>query len=168
LWALDGPITASGNIWADDYLLADPGACRGGGLSCPRQPVTRAEVAVAFSRALDLPPSAVDFFSDDEVSYESDINAVAAAGITMGTSSTTYHPDDWVTRGQMAAFLVRAFDLPPGGTTPFADVAGTPFADAIASVYAAGITLGTSPTTYGPWGQVTRSQLAAFLSRGLG
>ena len=40
------------------------------------------------------------------------IERAVALGVTVGTSATLFSPDDTMTRGQMAAFLVRAFGLP--------------------------------------------------------
>jgi hypothetical protein len=39
------------------------------------------------------------------------IDQMAQRGITLGCSSNSYCPDAIVTRGQMAAFLARAFKL---------------------------------------------------------
>jgi hypothetical protein len=39
--------------------------------------------------------------------FHGDIGRLAEAGITAGCSPTTYCPEDFVTRGQMAAFLAR-------------------------------------------------------------
>jgi hypothetical protein len=67
-------------------------------------------MAAFLNRALHLAPSATDYFSDDNGTlFEGDINALAASGITKGCSPTTFCPDLTVTRGQMAAFLHRAF-----------------------------------------------------------
>jgi hypothetical protein len=135
----------------------------------PNDPITRGQMAAFLQRALNLPASTVDYFTDDESSiFENDINAIAAFGITRGTSATTYNPNDPVTRGQMAAFLTRAFGLGAGGTTPFTDIAGNTFEDDIEAIYAAGITVGTSATTYSPGDFVTRQQMASFLARALG
>ena len=50
--------------------------------------------------------------------------------------------------------------------TPFVDVSPTsPTAQAIACIYALGITTGTTPTTYSPASNVTRAQMAIFLAR---
>jgi hypothetical protein len=40
------------------------------------------------------------------------INAIAEAGITLGCEPGRFCPDDGVTRGQMATFLIRAFHEP--------------------------------------------------------
>jgi S-layer homology domain len=78
---------------------------------CPRSAVTREQMASFLVRALRLPASSRDFFTDDETSqHERSINALAAAGITGGCSATKFCPKSSVTRGQMAAFLHRAFD----------------------------------------------------------
>ena len=61
-----------------------------------------------------LPAATMDYFVDDAGSvFEADINAIAAAGITLGCNPPTndrYCPTDNVTRAQMAAFLRRALD----------------------------------------------------------
>ena len=50
--------------------------------------------------------------------------------------------------------------------TPFVDVLeSSPEAQAIACIYALGITTGTSPTSYSPAANVTRAQMASFLAR---
>jgi hypothetical protein len=78
---------------------------------CPRSVVTREQMASFLVRALHLRASSRDFFTDDSSSqHQASINALAAAGITGGCSATRYCPRSSVTRGQMAAFLHRAFD----------------------------------------------------------
>src|SRR5438552_129772 len=52
-------------------------------------------------------------------------------------------------------------------TLPFLDVAGNGFFCQIAEAYFAGLTNGTSATTYGPNDPVTRGQMAAFITRTL-
>ena len=88
-------------------------------------------------------------------------------GLTTGTQPGRFEPMDHVTRGQMATFLHRFMDLPPStGTTPFVDlVAGSFYEDAVTWLYGAGITTGTSPTTFAPAEFVTRAQMATFLWR---
>jgi hypothetical protein len=88
-------------------------------------------------------------------------------GITVGCSAERYCPDDVVTRGQMATFLVRALDLPATPTDYFTDDDGTTHEQNINRVKEAGITSGCTPTTYCPDSSVTRGQMAAFLRRAL-
>lgn len=54
------------------------------------------------------------FWDDDGSVFESAIERLAAAGVTNGCnppSNDRFCPDSYVTRGQMAAFLVRAFGI---------------------------------------------------------
>src|SRR5690606_40769712 len=76
--------------------------------------------------------------------------------------------DDPVTRGQMAAFLVRALGLPPAPPGTFTDTTGTVFARDIDSLALSGITRGCNPPAndrFCPDDPVTRRQMAAFLRR---
>jgi dipeptidyl aminopeptidase/acylaminoacyl peptidase len=80
-------------------------------LFCADAFVTREQMASFLVRALDLPATPTDFFTDDETSvHENDINRVAAAGITTGCQPNLYCPAAFVSRGQMTAFLHRAVD----------------------------------------------------------
>lgn len=113
-------------------------------------------------------------FSDDDGSvFESDIAWLSRSGITRGCGDRSYCPQQWVTRGQMAAFLHRALGnvLTPVGTPgTFLDVADSPFASDIAWLSAAGITRGCNPPVndrFCPDSAVTRGQMAAFLHRAL-
>jgi len=75
---------------------------------CQNAMVTREQMASFLARALSLPTTSTDRFTDDETSiHEASINRLAAAGITGGCTATTFCPRAQVTRGQMAAFLYR-------------------------------------------------------------
>jgi hypothetical protein len=134
---------------------------------CPKQPVTRGQMASFLVRALQLPDQGGDVFTDDAGSiHEGDINRIAAAGITLGCSPGLFCPERAVTREQMASFLVRAYRLPTGAANPFADVTGGHAPD-VGALYAAGVTTGCSqaPLAFCPGGSVLREQMAAFLNR---
>ena len=113
-----------------------------------------------------LPPGG-NFVDDDGDIHEAAIEAIRAEGITVGCAPTRYCPNDPVTRGQMAAFLDRALDL-PDATTPsgFTDTTGTFFTN-IERLRAAGITVGCGATIYCPDRPVTRGEMATFLTRAL-
>ncbi len=135
----------------------------------PDDSVTRGQMAAFIRRALNLPASSTDFFTDDDNSiFEDDINAIAAVGITLGKGDGTFGPNESVTRGQMAAFLKRAFDIPASDVDAFTDDNGSIFEDDINAIAAAGITVGTSATEFSPNDPVTRGQMATFLARALG
>src|SRR5690606_40264743 len=78
------------------------------------------------------------------------IAALAAADITRGCNPPTndrFCPDDPVTRGQMAAFLVRGLGLSSSSARPFSDTGGSVFEADIAALAAADIPPGDSPPT---------------------
>jgi hypothetical protein len=115
------------------------------------------------------------FIDDDGHIFENAIEWLAAKGITQGCNPPTnnrFCPNDFVTRGQMAAFLVRALTLPPyNGPDRFRDDNGNIFEASIEKLAQAGITLGCNPPTnnrFCPNDFVTRGQMAAFLKRAFG
>ncbi|MCY4666147.1 MAG: S-layer homology domain-containing protein, partial [Acidimicrobiaceae bacterium] len=81
---------------------------------CPDQPVSRAQMASLLVRAFDLQPAGAAGFADTTGSvHRADIDALAAARITVGcaTGPLRYCPDRPVTRAQMAIFLARALGI---------------------------------------------------------
>ena len=133
---------------------------------CAGDPVTRAQMAIFLDRALPLPDTAVDFFSDDDGrTGEASINRLAAAGITGGCGDGTFCPSAPVSRGQMAAFLSRALELPATATDYFTDDETSTFEPYINRVAKAAITGGCGGGKYCPLRNVTRGEMAAFLHR---
>lgn len=83
-----------------------------GGRFCPSATVSRGEMATFLARALNLPEATEDYFGDDDGSpHEASINALAQAGITTGCGDGSFCPWGGLTRGEMASFLVRSFNL---------------------------------------------------------
>lgn len=141
-------------------------------LYCPEGSVTRGAMAAFIARALRLPAVDGDHFDDDGSSmFEAAINQVAAQGITQGCNppaNTRFCPGRTMTRGEMAAFIVRAFDLPASTTDYFGDDRGHIFEDAINRLARAGITRGCNPpenTGFCPDEPIRRDQMATFLAR---
>ncbi len=66
--------------------------------------------------------------------------------------------------GMVLAGGLTAFAGTPG-CPPFTDVAGDTFCPFVLEIFYLGITAGTTPTTYDPTANVSRLQMAAFLSR---
>lgn len=129
-------------------------------------------LALAGVLALALPgrgqvPLGGSFWDDDGNVHESNIEAIAAAGITRGciAQQVFFCPSADVHRDQMAAFLNRAFQLPAATTDFFSDDAGSTFEADINAVAQAGITLGSGTGVYSPSGVVTREEMASFLAR---
>jgi VCBS repeat-containing protein len=173
-----GDIGSSGFV-ANILWLAEAGITKGcnpptNDEFCPDDPVTRGQMAAFLVRFLGLTDDGGgNTFTDDDGSvFETDIAKLAAAGITKGCNPPTndnFCPNDSVTRGQMAAFLVRALGLTDdGGGNTFTDDDGSIFETDIAKLAAAGITKGCNPPTndnFCPDAPVTRGQMAAFLNR---
>jgi uncharacterized protein YkwD len=141
---------------------------------CPNDRVTRGEMAAFLTRALGLTNTGnVDFADDNGSVFENDIERIAAAGITLGCNppaNTRFCPDDYVTRGQMAAFLTRGLALNSASDIDFVDDDHSPFESSIEQLAASGITLGCNPPAndrFCPDQYVTRGQMAAFLTRAL-
>ena len=140
---------------------------------CPNDDVTRGQMAAFLRRYLDLPASSTNHFTDDNGStFEGDINSLADAGITKGCNppaNTRFCPDDNLTRAEMAAFIVRAFDLEAGAHPGFQDVsASNTFHADILKLGAAGVTKGCNPpanTLFCPQRNLSRGEMAAFLHR---
>ena len=100
------------------------------------------------------------------------IDCIAYYGITDGTSSNTYSPDEPVSREHMALFLVRlaglvGINVHAGVDTPFEDIAdlAEESREAISQIYRLGITIGATATTYEPARNVRRGEMALFLQR---
>jgi hypothetical protein len=114
------------------------------------------------------------FVDDDDSIFESDIEAIAQAGITLGCNPPTndhFCPEDTLTRGQMAAFMARALDLTSNPIDRFVDDDTSVFENDIEAIAEEGITLGCNPPTndrYCPENTLTRGQMAAFMARALG
>ena len=146
----------------------------GGGSYCPEAFVTREQMAIFLIRALgdfNPPQPGTQRFADVLPSRNgyAFIDKLAALGITAGCGSGNYCPDAFVTREQMAIFLIRAlgdFNPPKPQSQRFTDVAptrnGYAFIDQLAALH---ITQGCGLNLYCPDDPVTRAQMAAFLVR---
>ena len=137
----------------------------------PDATCTRGQVVTFLWRAMGEPEptSAVNKFTDVATSdyfYKAVLWAVEK-GITLGTSDTTFSPNDPCTRAHVVTFLWRAEGRPQAsGTNPFADVAsGQYYYSAVLWAVSKNITQGTSATTFSPDNPCTRAQIVTFLYR---
>ena len=88
--------------------------------------------------------------------------------ITNGTTSSTFSPDNTVTRGEAITFLWRAAGCPApkSSSNPFSDVSsGKYYYKAVLWGVEKGIVSGTSATTFSPKDNVRREQMLTFLWR---
>ncbi len=139
---------------------------------CPDRTLSRAEMASIFVRALDLPAATDSPFTDTAASvHAANIDALAAAGITKGCNppaNDRFCPDRKVTRGEMAAFITRAFALPAGTPDHFSDDDSSIFEGDIDALATAGITNGCSEGNFCPASFLPRWQMATFIAKALG
>ncbi len=146
------------------------------GSYCPAARVSRAEMAVFLLRAVHQQPADQyhGYFTDVPVGqwYTAYVERLHELGITSGLGDGRYGPDLPVSRAEMAAFLVRAFNLPAAPMTgSFVDVpAGQWYSPFVEAVHQAGVTSGctSAPPSFCPDGLVLRDQMASFLTRALG
>ncbi len=173
----------------------DPGGTHGPDIDCmvyfgimppvtanlfdPTGPIARWQMAQYLIReaeliGVDIPAVGDQGFTDiaglpqDVVA---DINSLKALGITTGVSATQFDPNGTIPRWQMALFLTRVHTsagyLLPTGSSPFADLGGLSgeAVGAIQGLVKLQVTNGTSATTFSPYTDVTREQMASFLAR---
>lgn len=131
-----------------------------------QQALTRGDAAVIMARTLgvdtELSPDAG--FTDLNDRVRGAVNGLAELGIVAGVTDTQFKPNDTLTRGAMAKFLVLGFGLEEeeGSETPFTDVGGV-FTPYINSLYGLGITNGKTETSYGTYLNITRGEFANLL-----
>jgi len=105
--------------------------------------------------------------------FFTEVEWLAARGITTGYPDGTFRPLDPVNRDSMAAFLYRAAGSPsftPPATSPFADMAPTSaFYKEVTWLHSRGVCTGwvevDGTRTYRPQLPITRDAMAAFLYR---
>ena len=118
------------------------------------------------------------------------INQIKQLGVTTGTTATTYSPDDNVTREQMAMFIERLLGKTAPGpngnsddtlttnisgnatTYNYADIdTGVTYEghNAIAELYHLGVSdSATGSTAYRPTADITRAEMATFMTNAMG
>ena len=134
------------------------------------KPLKRGDAAVIIAKALELDtknaPNAG--FKDVNSNIKGAVNALVAKGIISGVSKDKFDPNSPLTRGQMAKILVNAYPTlkDEAKETPFKDLTAD-FKPYIEALYGAGITGGTSTTTYGTTQKITRGDFAKLLYKAM-
>jgi hypothetical protein len=130
-------------------------------------------VVVAWPGDVEAVPLDGTFIDDNNSVHQNGIEAIAAAGITVGCNPPTnnrFCPEANVTRAEAATFLARALSLPDDGVDHFTDDNGHVLEGGINKLAASGITKGCNPpsnTRFCPDRNLTRAEFAAFVARGL-
>lgn len=133
--------------------------------------VTRAEVATMVSKSLKLDGKQVaTAFKDVPASHVASgyIQSAYQSGIIKGVSKDTFNPSGLVTRGDMAIFLARAFQLSTESQLVFKDMSPSMASySSVKQIVQAKITTGYSDQTFKPNALLTRGQISAFLARAM-
>ncbi|MGM0805748.1 MAG: Ig-like domain-containing protein [Bacillota bacterium] len=133
----------------------------------PGSDMTRAQAAQLFANILGLDGKGLKAdFSDvkEGAWYYEAIAAVKEHGVMSG-SGAKFNPNATLTRGEMAAIIVRAYDLKDheGRDHSFTDIEGNLFKTEIAILADLGIVDGVSAGKFAPKAEVTRAQMASFI-----
>jgi subtilisin family serine protease len=140
---------------------------------CPFDNVTRGQMAAFIIRAKfgeNFTYTQTPHFTDVPATHNffKYVQKMKDEGITTGYGDGTYGVSDFVTRGQMAAFIIRAKfgeNFTYTQTPHFTDVPSShPFFKYIQRLKDEGITVVSG--TYNPLQEVPREQMAAFIGRG--
>lgn len=132
---------------------------------------TRAHAVTFLWRAAGSPAPVSDVmpFTDVPVGsyYYDAVLWALEMGITVGTTDTTFSPDQYCTRAHIVTFLWRAQGKPASAAANvFTDVpANAYYTNAVLWAVEHGITLGTTATTFSPNVACTRAQIVTFLYR---
>lgn len=133
----------------------------------PDAACTRAQIVSFLWRAAGSPaPKSTAAFTDVSTdAYYADAVAWAVEnGITSGTSTATFGPDESCTRAQAMTFLYKAHGEAVTTVSAFTDVAdGAYYADAVNWAVANGITSGIGGGLFGVDDTCTRAQIITFL-----
>jgi beta-propeller repeat-containing protein/S-layer family protein len=145
---------------------------------CPESRVNRAQMAVFLEKvkrgtSYAPPPASGLAFTDVPTSHWASawIEQLVADQITAGCGMGMYCPESFVTRAQMAIFLLRtkhgsAYSPPAATGLSFQDVPASYWAAAwIEELAREGITSGCAMDVYCPEAPVTRAQMSVFLVR---
>ncbi|WP_071393453.1 S-layer homology domain-containing protein [Bacillus tuaregi] len=129
--------------------------------------IKRVDAAIMLVRVLGLdiesaPDSGFTDVPGRAVKY---INALKQAGITSGKTATTFDSQSSITRGELAIWIQRGFDLQANNKAlAFTDVADR-YKEAVEALVSNSITSGTSQTTFGTTDFAKRGDYAIFLLR---
>jgi len=137
----------------------------------PSDTVTRAQAAIMIGRALGLEGTQRETTFKDVHQSQVASGFIASAvekGIIAGFPDNSYRPNDPVTRGQMAIFIARAFDLKEESESSFSDVPASSAAYVyIKRILAESITTGYPDGSFKPSKELIRSDFSAFMARAL-
>lgn len=135
----------------------------------PENYMTRAEAVVMLYRmcTINVDSSSQSVYQDvpSRMWCAQEVNAFAHAGIIDQT--TYFYPDQYITRAALTEMLYRLSGSPSvsGSTSRFSDISGTSSSNAIRYATSAGWINGYPDGTFRPYAYITRSEVAAMMTR---
>ncbi|MFS0783732.1 S-layer homology domain-containing protein [Bacillus sp. 1P06AnD] len=128
--------------------------------------IKRGDAAVLLVNVLglDVEKAPASGFKDVPARAVKEVNALKEAGITSGKTETSFGFDDEITRGELAIWIQKGFDLKAKDDKeiPFKDV-NKNYTAAVKALVDNGVTNGTSETTFGTTDKAMRGDYAKFL-----
>ncbi|GIN64100.1 hypothetical protein J27TS8_40930 [Robertmurraya siralis] len=126
--------------------------------------IKRVDAAVLLANVLGLDTKNVkdSGFTDVPLRAKGAVNALKAAGITSGKSSKLFGSDDKITRGEIAIWVQKGFNLTGESKHPFKDV-NSRYEEAVRALFSHSITKGINASNFGVTNQVKRGDYAIFL-----
>lgn len=150
----------------------------GGSLYSPAKPITRGEFVTMVDRALALPHTSQQSFTDVSSGsyYAASVQAACALGIVNGYGDGTFRPNSPITRADAMTMLYRAMQVMGWGLSGstsalsyYSDGSAVPSyaREAMAAMVQNGIITGTSAGKLEPAQVMTRAEMAVALARAL-
>ncbi len=137
----------------------------------PANNITRAEMAAVLVRLLGASEE-TDLSQYEDVDsdawYYSELSSAVAAGIFGGTSETTMHPMNPITREQAIVVLSRAFGIVSTEREAWSEFEDSFYfydysKDCVCAMIEVGAAKGYSDNTFNPQGYITRAEVASLL-----
>ncbi|WP_339295440.1 serine hydrolase [Paenibacillus sp. FSL W7-1279] len=115
--------------WAAPYIEGAAAASLVKGISettfAPEHPISRAEVTSMLARSLQLEPALFSpQFRDvpGDQWYSADVTAAYSSGIVSGRNDGIFHPQGPISRAELAAMIIRAYEYVHGPLAEYEDV----------------------------------------------
>nr|WP_237417091.1 bifunctional 2',3'-cyclic-nucleotide 2'-phosphodiesterase/3'-nucleotidase [Halobacillus litoralis] len=163
--------------WAEGEIseLAKDGVIKGypNGNFGPTDKLTRVQFAMLLTRELGLMAEGESPFKDVPDKYQEEVAAAFENGIVHGIASDRFDPEAFITREQMAAMIVRAYefktgkDYHPSSDLPYddKDLIRIGFVDEVTAAYELELMVGLPGNEFVPKGNASRAEAAAVVYR---
>ncbi|WP_171687122.1 S-layer homology domain-containing protein [Paenibacillus planticolens] len=137
----------------------------------PDNKITRAEFVTVIFKALNLKAQDGKSFEDTSTHWaKSAISTAAALGVVNGYTEQTFGPDEFITREQMAAIVIRAAQMDPvAKNIDFSDRSSVSdwARSALETAIAKGLVNGYEDNTVKPQANTTRAEAVSVILRAL-